>query len=64
MKKARKHARVKSEETGGQPKAQPITSKTGAEGQLSRNEPFPIVGIGASAGGLEASTHRATQARL
>src|SRR5437867_637103 len=57
MKKARKHARVKSEETGGHPKAQPITDQTGAEGQPSRNEPIPIVGIGASAGGLEAVTH-------
>jgi len=56
MRKARKHARVKSKETAGQPKAQPIAAQTGAEGQPSRNEPFPIVGIGASAGGLEAFT--------
>ena len=56
MRKARKHARVKSRETAGQPKAQPIAAQTGAEAQPSRNEPFPIVGIGASAGGLEAFT--------
>src|SRR6266446_4206790 len=56
MRKARKHARVKSRETAGQPKARPIAAQTGAEGQPSRNEPFPIVGIGASAGGLEAFT--------
>src|SRR3989441_10414349 len=56
MRKARKHARVKSKETAGQHKAQPIAAQTGAEGQPSRNEPFPIVGIGASAGGLEAFT--------
>jgi len=56
MRKARKHARVKSKETAGQPKAQPIAAQTGAEGQPSRIEPFPIVGIGASAGGLEAFT--------
>src|SRR5213594_1846121 len=56
MRKARKHAWVKSKETAGQPKAQPIAAQTGAEGQPSRIEPFPIVGIGASAGGLEAFT--------
>src|SRR6266850_6851895 len=56
MRKARKHARVKSKETAGQPKARPIAAQTGAEGQPSRIEPFPIVGIGASAGGLEAAT--------
>src|SRR3989454_4231793 len=56
MRKARKHARVKSKEAAGQPKAQPIAAQTGAEGQPSRNERFPIVGIGASAGGLEAFT--------
>src|SRR2546426_6911581 len=56
MRKARKHARVKSQETAGQPKAQPIAAQTGAEAQPSRIEPFPIVGIGASAGGLEAFT--------
>src|SRR2546428_905702 len=57
MRKARKHATVKSKESAGQPKAQPTAAQTGAEGQPSRNEPFPIVGIGASAGGLEAVTH-------
>src|SRR5687767_5680591 len=56
MKKSRKHARVKSKESAGQSKAQSISAQTGAEGQLSRNEPFPIVGIGASAGGPEAFT--------
>src|SRR6266403_3336930 len=56
MRKARKHARVKSKETAGQPKARPIAAQTGAEGQPSRIEPFPIVGVGASAGGLEAFT--------
>src|SRR5437867_3942876 len=57
MKKARKHGTAKSKESAGQPtKTQAIAAQRSAEGQPSRNEPFPIVGIGASAGGLEAFT--------
>src|SRR5205809_5006310 len=57
MKKARKHGTAKSKESAGQPtKTQAIAAQRSAEGQPSRNEPFPFVGIGASAGGLDAFT--------
>src|SRR2546425_2320934 len=57
MKKARKHGTVVSTESAPQPtKTQAIAGQTGAEGQPSRNESFPMIGIGASAGGLEAFT--------
>src|SRR5437016_7096314 len=54
---AHKHGTVKSKESASQPtKTQAIVAQTSAEGQPSRNESFPIVGIGASAGGLDAFT--------
>src|SRR5438034_1765213 len=57
MKKARKHGTAKSKESAGQPtKTQAIAAQRSAEGQPSRNEPFLLVGIGASAGGLDAFT--------
>jgi len=57
MKKARRPATAKSKESARQPtKTRAIAARTGAEGQPSRNESFPIVGIGASAGGLDAFT--------
>ena len=56
-KKARKHGTAKSKESAGQPtKTQAIAAQRSAEGQPSRNEPFLLVGIGASAGGLDAFT--------
>src|SRR5207247_1895189 len=57
MKKSRKHGTMESKESASQPtKTQAIVGQTGAEGQPSRNESFAMVGIGASAGGLEAFT--------
>ncbi len=57
MKEARKHGTLKSRESAGQPaKTQAKAAQTNAAGQPFRNAPFPIVGIGASAGGLEAFT--------
>ncbi len=57
MKKARKHGTLRSRESAGQPaRTQAKAAQTNAESQPFRNGPFPIVGIGASAGGLDAFT--------
>ena len=57
MKKARKHGTRKSRESAGPPiRTQANAAQKNAEGQPSGNGPFPIVGIGASAGGLDAFT--------
>lgn len=52
----KKRRDISSKESSGKPKSKSTNTKEGVQGRQAKNKSFPIVGVGASAGGLEAFT--------